>query len=182
MKEKNPWKTLETKRIYQNEWIELREDQVINPAGNNGIYGVVSFKSYAIGIVPIDYELNIYLVGQYRYPLNSYSWEIPMGGGLKSDTPLAAAKRELEEETGLKASKWEEIMKIHTSNSVTDEEGYIFIATNLTQGNAMPEETEQLKVKKMPLAQAYKMVMNSEITDAISIAGILKASILNKLI
>lgn len=182
MKEKNPWKTLQSKRIYTNEWIDLREDQIINPAGKTGIYGVVNFKNYAIGIVPIDHELNTYLVGQYRYPLDLYSWEIPMGGGLKNDTILASAQRELKEETGLTATNWDNIMKIHTSNSVTDEEGYIFIATDLTQGTAMPDETEELKVRKIPLSQAYQMVMNSEITDAISIAGILKATILYKLI
>lgn len=182
MQEKNPWKKTQSEHIYTNEWIDVREDQVINPGGNKGIYGVVSFKNLAIGIVPIDHELNTYLVGQYRYPLDIYSWEIPMGGGLKDDTPLQSAKRELEEETGLTARKWEQIMKLHTSNSVTDEEGYIFIATDLTQGKAMPEETEELKVKKIPLAQAYQMVMNSEITDAISIAGILKAAILYKLV
>ncbi len=182
MKEKNPWTTLESKQIYSNDWINVREDQVINPAGKNGIYGVVNFKNLAIGIIPIDDELNTFLVGQYRYPLNIYSWEIPMGGGLINNTPLESAKRELEEETGLTAKKWDRIMKIHTSNSVTDEEGYVFIASDLTQGKAMPEETEELKVRKTPLIEAYNMVMRSEITDAISIAGILKASILYKLI
>ncbi len=182
MEEKNPWKKLNSKSIYENDWIDVREDQIINPAGKNGIYGVVSFKNFAIGIIPIDQELNTYIVGQYRYPLDIYSWEIPMGGGLKNYTPLESAKRELEEETGLTAKKWENIMKIHTSNSVTDEEGYVFIATDLKQGNAMPDETEELKIRKLPLREVYQMVMRSEITDAISIAGILKASIIYKLI
>lgn len=171
---KNPWKTLSSRNIYSNEWIQSREDQVITPGGSNGIYGVVSFNNLAIGIIPLDKDLNTYLVGQYRYPLDLYSWEIPMGGGPKNDAPLASAKRELQEETGLTASSWEEIMTIHTSNSVTDETGYIFIARGLEQGQATPDDTEDLKVKKLPFEEAYQMVMNGEITDAISVAGILK--------
>ena len=175
MKEENPWTTIHSTDIYQNDWIKVREDKILNPIGKKGIYGVVSFVNYAIGIIPIDTDLNTYLVGQYRYPLNCYSWEIPMGGGLKNIPPIESAKRELKEETGLEAKEWENIMTIHTSNSVTDETGYIFIAKNLTEGEAMPEETEVLKVKKISLQEAFEMVMRNEITDSLSIAGILKA-------
>lgn len=171
----NPWTTLSTCHIYQNPWISLREDQVLNPKGGQGIYGVVSFKNKAIGIIPIDGEGYTYLVGQYRYALNEYSWEIPMGGGLVENDILESAKRELQEETGFTAAKWTNICRLHTSNSVTDEEGFVFLAQELTAGETAFEETEDLQIKRVPFAEAVRMAMNNEITDAISVAGILKA-------
>ena len=173
---KNPWQTLSTKDIYENPWISLREDQVINPGGGKGIYGVVSFKNKAIGIVPVDEECFTYLVGQYRYPLNEYSWEIPEGGGPEGTDALESAKRELKEETGFTAKHWQNICRIHTSNSVTSEEGFIFLAQGLEAGEAEPEETEDLRVKRIPLKEAVAMVMRDEITDSLSIAGLLKAA------
>lgn len=173
---KNPWQTLSSKPVYQNPWIALREDQVLNPKGGNGIYGVVSFKNKALGIIPLDNENNTWLVGQYRYALNEYSWEIPMGGGPVEKDRLESAKRELKEETGFTAGKWTEIARIHTSNSVTDEEGFVYLAQELTAGETEFEETEDLQIKKLPLAEAVEMVMRNEITDSISIAGILKAA------
>ena len=177
MKEtENPWKTLDTRTVYDNPWIKVTESQVVNPSGKNGIYGVVSFKNKAIGVVPVDAEGNIYLVGQYRYTLKEYSWEIPEGGGPLGEDPLDTAKRELKEETGLEAKEWKNICRIHTSNSVTDEEGFIFMARDLVSGESEPEETEKLHVKKVSLQKAVAMVMNDEITDSLSIAGILKAA------
>lgn len=173
---KNPWETTETRMVYENPWIRVREDQVINPAGKPGIYGVVSFKNFAIGIIPVDAEGNTWLVGQYRYSLNEWSWEIPMGGGLKGIDMLESAKRELKEETGYTAEKWTNIMTIHTSNSVTDEEGVVYLAEELTPGETEPEETEQLVVKKLPLKEAVEWVMDGKITDSISVAGLLKVA------
>jgi 8-oxo-dGTP pyrophosphatase MutT (NUDIX family) len=175
---KNPWQTLQSNIVYSNPWIEIRHEDVLNPAGNKGIYGVVSFKNIAIGIIPIDNEGNTWLVGQYRYTLNEYSWEIPMGGGSKNNTVLESAQRELKEETGLIANQWTELMKLHTSNSVTDEVGYVLLAQDLVAGEAEPEETEDLKIKKLPLSEAIAMVMSGEITDAISVAGLLKVAML----
>jgi len=171
----NPWQTLGTEVRYQNPWISVREDQVLNPGGGRGIYGVVSMKNKALGIVPLDAEGNTWLVGQYRYPLNEYSWEIPMGGGLVEHDILASAQRELKEETGLLAARWTRIARLHTSNSVTDEEGFVFLAEDLTQGELEPEETEDLRLWKLPLAEAICMVMADRITDAVSVAGLLKA-------
>ena len=172
----NPWTLISSQDIYSNPWIHIREDKVINPKGGDGIYGVVSFKNKAIGIVPIDDENNIWLVGQYRYPLNEYSWEIPEGGGPVNTDPVEAAKRELKEETGLLASKWTFLSRMHTSNSVTDEEALIYLAEGLTQEESEPEDTEDLKVKKIHLSQAVEMVMNNEITDSMSVYGILKVA------
>ncbi len=171
----NPWQTLRTEVKYQNPWIRVREDQVINPKGGEGIYGVVSMRNKAIGIVPIDAEGNTWLVGQYRYALNEYCWEIPMGGGPLDIDITESAQRELREETGLLADRWTCIARLHTSNSVTDEEGFVFMAEDLTQADWEPEETEDLRLWKLPLAQAVALAMNNEITDAISVAGLLKA-------
>lgn len=176
----NPWKTKSKTTIYQNPWIKLEEHQVVIPSGKDGIYGKVIFKNKALAIVPVDEDLNTWLVGQFRYTLDEYSWEIPMGGGLLEQDILDSAKRELKEETGLSAKKWTKIMRLHTSNSVTDEEGFVFLAEELTPGETEFEETEQLQVIKLPLKEAIQKVMDGEITDAISIAGLLKvARILN---
>jgi len=171
----NPWQVLSTEVKYQNPWIRVREDQVINPSGGRGIYGVVSMKNKAIGIIPIDAEGNTWLVGQYRYALNEYSWEIPMGGGPVELDVLESAQRELREETGFSAQRWTNIARLHTSNSVTDEEGFVFLAEDLVPGEVEPEETEDLRLWKLPFAEAVQMVLDNRITDAISIAGLLKA-------
>jgi 8-oxo-dGTP pyrophosphatase MutT (NUDIX family) len=171
----NPWQTLSTEVKYHNPWISVREDQVVNPGGGRGIYGVVTMKNKALGIVPIDAAGNTWLVGQYRYALNEYSWEIPMGGGLLELDILTSAQRELKEETGLTAARWTRIARLHTSNSVTDEEGFVYLAEDLTPGEEEPEETEDLRLWKLPLAEAIRMVMDDRITDAVSVAGLLKA-------
>lgn len=172
--EENPWQIISEKEIYSNPWIGLTEYQVINPAGNPGIYGKVHFNGFAIGIVPLDEAMNIYLVGQYRFPLEQYSWEIPEGGGAFDTDPLDSAKRELLEETGLKASSWTEIQRMHLSNSVSDELAIIYLAKNLQQFEPEPEDTEQLVIKKVHFDEAYRMVCDGEITDSISVAAILK--------
>jgi ADP-ribose pyrophosphatase len=172
----NPWQTLKVSTVYENPWIRMEHHDIVNPTGKDGIYGVVHFKNRAIGVIPIDKEGNTWLIGQYRYALNEYSWEIPMGGGPNELDLLESAKRELKEETGLTAEKWTQIMKIHTSNSVTDELGYVYLAKDLTQGETEFEETEVLQVRKLPFQEALDMVMSGEITDSLSIAGILKAA------
>ncbi|HEY9533674.1 MAG TPA: NUDIX hydrolase [Mucilaginibacter sp.] len=176
--EENPWQIKSEKQVYDNPWISLTEYQVINPSGNPGIYGKVHFKNRAIGIVPLDADLNTYLVGQYRFTLNQYCWEIPEGGGPLDENPLDAAKRELLEETGLVAANWTEIQTMHLSNSVTDECCIIYTATGLQQHEPEPEDTEQLIIKKVPFDEVYRMVCNGEITDSVTVAAILKVKLL----
>lgn len=174
----NPWKIVSEKEIYDNAWLKLTEYNVINPAGSNGLYGKVHFKNTALGIVPLDEDLNTYLVGQYRFVLNEYSWEIPEGGGAPDEDPLAAAQRELLEETGLKATQWKKIAELFLSNSVTDEHCIIYIAKELSQHKATPEETEQLTIKKVPFEEVYTMVLNGRIKDAVTVAAVLQTKIL----
>ena len=174
----NPWTVLDTEERYDNNWIKVIHQNVLNPNGGKGVYGTVHFKNIAIGIVPVDNEGNTWLVGQYRFPIDEYSWEIPEGGSPEGEDILESAKRELLEETGLIAGKWTMISKLHTSNSVCKEVSYIYLAEDLTQTTSQPEETEQLQIKKVPIKSAYEMVMNDEITDSISVAGILKTMLL----
>ena len=176
--EVNPWKILSEQNVYDNAWISLTEYQVLNPSGGRGIYGKVHFKNLALGVVALDEELNTWLVGQYRFPLNHYSWEIPEGGGPLGIDPLESAKRELQEETGMVAAEWTEIQRIHLSNSVTDESGIIYLARQLQQGESEPEDTEQLQVKKLPFEEAYEMVLSNKITDSLSVAGILRVKVM----
>ena len=181
MHEKNPWKILAEKEVYDNPWISLTEYDVINPSGGKGIYGKVHFKNIAIGVLPIDEKGNVWLVGQYRFPVNLYSWELPEGGGPLEHEPLDSAKRELLEETGLKAGSWEKLLEMHLSNSVTDEKAIVYIARNLSQHNAEPEETEDLRVQKLPFETVFQKVMAGEITDSITVAAILKWKVMQGL-
>lgn len=171
---KNPWKRIESREIYKNQWIRLREDMVITPTGTKGIYGVIE-TTPAIGIVPLTKDMYTYLVGQFRYTLNTYSWEIPEGGGLTDEDTLIGAKRELQEETGLIAHKWTFLDTMYTSNSFTDEVGYLYLAEELEQAITNPDETEELKVKKVSFKDAWQMVMDYEIKDSIAITGILRS-------
>jgi 8-oxo-dGTP pyrophosphatase MutT (NUDIX family) len=173
--EGNPWRTLSTRLIYENPWIKVREDQVIRPDGNPGIYGVVELQNWAIGVVPLTEDGDTFLVGQYRYTLGFYSWEIPEGGGAKTETPLQAAQRELREETGITAATWTYLGEAHLSNSATDEAGCVFLAEGLTMGEAEPDGTEQLGLRRVPFQEAVRMALTGEISDALAVVGLLRA-------
>ncbi len=177
---KNPWKTIDSETVYENNWIKVSHKNVINAADKPGIYGTVHFKNLAIGIIPLDEKNNTWIVGQYRYPLNRFSWEIPEGGGRLGSPPLESAKRELREETGIVAKQWTELLHLHTSNSVTDECGIIYLARDLEIFEPEPDEDEQLIIKKLPFKEVLKMALNGEITDSLSIAAIFKLELLLK--
>jgi 8-oxo-dGTP pyrophosphatase MutT (NUDIX family) len=168
-----PWIRKSSRSVYDNPWLSVRHEEVITPGGTDGIYGIVHFKSRAIAIVPLDDENHTWLVKQFRYTLNEYSWEVPMGGAPLDEEPLLGAQRELKEETGLSATHWQQIMKLHTSNSVTDEEAYVFVARGLTQGEQALEPSEDIEVMRLPFDEALAMVKRGEITDALSVAALL---------
>lgn len=170
----NPWEILKKELVYQNNWIKVYHHEVLNPSKKPGIYGTVEFQNLAIGVIPVDSSGNTYLVGQFRFPLNAYSWEIPEGGCKIGIDPLETAKRELREETGIVANDWQEIQQIHTSNSVTNEVGYLYLAESLSFYDPQPDDDEQLVIKKVSLREAYGMIEKGEITDSLSLAGIMK--------
>jgi 8-oxo-dGTP pyrophosphatase MutT (NUDIX family) len=175
---KNPWKILSQKETYDNSWINVTEFDVINPSGGKGIYGKVHFKGIAVGILVLDENNYTYLVGQYRFPVNEYSWEIPEGGGDPRIPAVESAQRELLEETGLVAKEWTELLRMHLSNSVTDELAVIFVASGHEQKTPIPEETEKLVIKKMPFEEVYQLVKAGQITDSMSVAAIQKMKLL----
>lgn len=174
---KNPWTTLTNKTVYENRWIKVEHRDVLTPAKTEGIYGLVHFKNRAVGVIPLDEAGNTWLVGQFRYALNAYSWEIPEGGCPEGETTLEAAQRELREETGIQANKWTKIAAFYTSNSVTDEYAECFVAQDLTFGEMELEDTEDITVMKLPFSEVVEKVLNGEITDAFSIIGILNTKV-----
>ena len=174
------WQQKSQEVVYDNPWIQVRHEEVIRPNGTEGIYGVVHFKSHAIGIIAVDDDDNICLVQQSRYPNNETTIEIPEGGGPLTEAPLAAAKRELLEETGLTAQNWQPFMELRTSNSVTDEVAYIFLATELSQGQQQLEDSEDIELLKVSVDKAVMMALNGEITDAMSVAALLKLALIRK--
>jgi 8-oxo-dGTP pyrophosphatase MutT (NUDIX family) len=170
--EENPWRITGSKPVYENPWIRVTEYDVVNPSGNPGIYGKVHFKNHAVGVVPMDEQGCIWLVGQYRFTLDAYSWEIPEGGCPIGMSTEEAAMRELREETGIVADRLEKLFEMHLSNSVSDEWAVTYLATGLNMGPASPEETESLRLRRLPLEEAYRMVFDGTITDSMSVAAI----------
>ena len=174
----NPWKIHSQKLIHETPWIKIFEDEVTNPGGEECLYTSVHFKNRALGIVPLDEEYNTWIVGQYRYPLKKYSWEIPEGGVPFDEDIIEGGNRELQEETGISAKEWIHIMDFHTSNSVTDEIAHIYVAKDLSFGEANPEPNEELYCKKVSFQELYEMVLDGTITDSLTIAAVYKTEYL----
>jgi 8-oxo-dGTP pyrophosphatase MutT (NUDIX family) len=175
--EKNgPWTIRSWKIIHDSQWLRLTEHGVTQPDGSEGQYGVVQFKNLAIGVLPLDEDGNTWIVGQHRFALNEYSWELPEGGGALDTAPLETAKRELREETGLSASDYHPLCFFFTSNSVTNERAYGFLAWGLQEGEASPEPSEELELRKIPFRELFEDVISGKITDGFTITMVLMAA------
>lgn len=174
MPPKNPWRTLSTRSVYENPWIRVREDRVVRPDGQEGIYGVVEAR-IATGVVAVTPSYEVYLVGQWRYPFHQYSWEIIEGGAEPGETPEAAIRRELREEAGLIAERWRPLGgEIHLSNCFTAERAVLFVAQDLTEVGAEPDGNEELEIQRVPLTDAFQRVDRGEIVDAMSIIALMR--------
>lgn len=178
MKKRGPWTTLDERLAYETPWIAVTHHDVIDPGGKPGIYGVIHFKNIAVGVIPLDDELNTWIVGQYRYPLETYSWEMPEGGGKRDVPALDSAKRELREEAGIEAERWTEILQMDLSNSASDEQAVIFLARGLTFHDPEPDHDEELQQRKLPFSELYRMVLSGEVRDSLTVAAVLKVQLL----
>jgi len=172
--QENPWVVKGKEVRYSNPWIEVTHHDVTNPAGNPGVYGTVHFKNRAVGVVPLAENGDTWLVGQYRFPLGEFHWEIPMGGAPLDEAPEQCALRELEEEAGLIAERIQSLGKFHLSNCITDEAGYLFVAQGLKEGEQAWEETEVLTIKRLPFEEAFAMAQDGRITDVLSVLALTK--------
>ncbi|MEL6113075.1 MAG: NUDIX hydrolase [Pseudomonadota bacterium] len=170
-----PWTVQNTETRYDNPWIRVEHSEVTHPDGTPGIYGVIRFANLAIGVLPIDEDGHVWLVGQHRFPADTYSWELPEGGSPRGEDPLAGAKRELQEETGYTANDWHELSRFTISNSVTDEAAVCFIAAGLTPGQSAPDASEDLTVKRVSFHTLHEDVLNGSITDSLTIIMTLMA-------
>lgn len=173
--ESSPWETHATRIVYTNEWMSLREDQVTTPTGTEGVYGVVS-KSLALGVVAVDEDDRVVLVGQWRYPHDRWSWELPEGGLDEGEEPLEGIQRELAEEAGLAAATWEPLTAapIALSNSVTDELAHLWLATGLHPHEVGSDDpTEDLLVARVPFDEALAACLDGRIEDAMTVLGLL---------
>lgn len=178
---KNPWKTTSSRTVYQNNWISVREDEVIRPDGNPGIYGVIFIRP-SVGVLAINERDEVVLVGQWRYSVNRYSWELPRGGSHPGEETnmLEVARRELVEETGVKAARWEFLGTVDNGNGVAEDVQSLYLATGLTYAEMSLDPEEDITVKWMPFDEVVKMAMNGGITEVCSVAAIFKVALLRK--
>ena len=175
---RGPWTTVKEEVRYETPWIRITHHDILDPSGRQGIYGTVHFKNLAIGVVALDEDLNTWIVGQYRYPIEAYSWEIPEGGGKRDIPPLDSAKRELREEAGIKAANWREILRMDLSNSASDEHAILYVAQGLTFHAPQPDHDEQLELRKLPFDELYAMVARGEVLDSLTVAAVLKVKLM----
>jgi 8-oxo-dGTP pyrophosphatase MutT (NUDIX family) len=171
------WRRLTRSVVYENPWLTVWHDEVTRPDGEPGVYGVMHYANLAVGVVAIDADDRVALVGQHRYTLEQYSWEIPEGGVPPDEDARAGAARELREETGLVATHWAELARLHLSNSISDETAVLFLATGLMPGAASPDGTEDLAVRWVPFDEALAMALDGRITDAMSVAALLHVGV-----
>ena len=178
MKKRGPWTTLSERIAYETPWISVSHHEIIDPGGKQGVYGVIHFKGLAVGVIPLDEDMNTWIVGQYRYPMEAYSWEMPEGGGDRNVPAVDSAKRELREEVGIEAEHWTELQQMDLSNSASDEKAVIFVARGLTYHEPEPDHDEELEQRKLPFMELYEMVQRGEVRDSLTVAAVLKVRLM----
>ncbi len=171
----NPWIVKGMTHAFENDWFRIDEHDVVRPDGKQGYYGVVRIRRLAVGVLPIEVDGSVHMVGQWRFPLGRYSWEMPEGGAEPGEDALECAKRELVEESGLSAGSWTRVLEMDLSNSLTDEQAVIFVATDLRQGQAQPEATEVLQQRWAHFMDVLARVADGRIRDALTVAAVLRA-------
>ncbi len=171
----DPYRVEDRRRVLENPWFRLREDRYRHRRGAEGRYLVVGFQRSACGVLALDERDRVVLVGQWRYPLEQFSWELPEGGGEPEESPFEAARRELAEEAGLAAGIWEPLAFFHPSNSSTDEEAFLFLARDLGPAEAhhQPEGNEELLLRREPFAECVARVLAGELSDSLTVAALL---------
>ena len=170
----DPYTVLDRRFLYDSPWIRIREDRFQHRRGAEGRYAVCGFVRTACGVLALDEQDRVVLVGQWRYPLEAYSWELPEGGGDVSESPFEAITRELAEEAGLTAQVWEPLAFFHPSNSSTEEEAFLFLATGLhpSEGH-QAEDDEELLVHREPFQDCLRRVLSGELTDSLTVMALL---------
>jgi 8-oxo-dGTP pyrophosphatase MutT (NUDIX family) len=171
----NPWTVKRVTRPFENDWFAIDAHDVVRPDGVDGNYSVIRVRRLAVGVLPIDDAGHVHLVGQWRFPLGRYSWEMPEGGAEPSEDALECARRELEEETGLSAQTYQQILEMDLSNSLTDERAVLYLATKLRDGQSNPEAVEVLQRRTAPFAEVLQRVADGRIRDSLTVAAVLRA-------
>ena len=171
----DPWTVKSVTRPFENEWLVIDRYAVIHPGGAEGFYSVVRPRRIAVGVLPIEPDGMVHLVGQWRFPLGRYSWEMPEGGAEPGEPALDCARRELEEETGLTAGSFVEVLRLDLSNSLTDEQGVIYLATDLAFGRPQPEAVEVLRHRRAHFQEVLARVADGRIRDSLTVAAVLRA-------
>ena len=171
----DPFTLVSSKIAYENPWIKVEHQDVIRPDGNAGIYGIVRFKNRAVAVLPIEANGDVWLVGQWRRPLNAWSWEVPEGGVPFDEDLETGARRELEEEAGLIARTLIKVLEFDVSNSVCDEIGFSYIAYDLTVGVVSPDPTEVLSLRRLHFTSLLKEIDQGLIRDAQTLVTVMRA-------
>lgn len=170
-----PWQDHGSRTVYDNPWLALTEHEATAPTGLAATYGVLRPKNVAVGVLPLHSDGTVTLVGQSRFALMNYSWEMPEGGAPFDEAPLDGAKRELAEEAGLSARIWREVLRMELSNSMTDERAIAWLAWDLVEVPVDPDPTEVIATVRVPFMTLMAEIDRGAVRDAFTVATALRA-------
>jgi 8-oxo-dGTP pyrophosphatase MutT (NUDIX family) len=170
----NPWVVTAQKRGFENDWFVIDEHEAINPAGKPARYDVIRPRRLAVGVVPLEADGSVHLIGQWRFPLKRYSWEIPEGGAEFGEDAESGVRRELAEEAGVSAGRLVKILEMDLSNSLTDESCVLFLATDLSPAAGEPDDVEVLRRRTAPFGEVLARIQDGRIRDSLTVAAMLR--------